>query len=46
MWRPRLGSEGREFGLQSNESGVILSWGDEIRNAIVTGVSDPSVPDE
>ena len=46
MWRPRLGLEGREFGLQSNESGVILSWGDEIRNAIVTGVSDPSVPDE
>lgn len=46
MWRPRLGLEGREFGLQSNESGVILSWGDEIRNAIVTGVSGPSVPDE
>lgn len=46
MWRPRLGLEGREFGLLSNESGVTLSWGDEIRNSIVTGVSDPSVSDE
>ncbi len=26
MWRPRPGLEGREFGLQSNESGVTLSW--------------------